>query len=126
MVWASTSRPAPCINVTPAAFSDIAMSRDCDMASRFTRLVIVRLSTSTRSGGLNGSSSSQLAVCGLPSTPGIRTPNVPALPSPVSTSEVAISVLLGTQSVSTQEPPMPSLSTTTTSAPSSAATSAAS
>ena len=44
----------------------------------------------------------------------------------VITSAVAISVLLGTQSVSTAEPPMPCESTTVTSAPSWAATSAAS
>ena len=42
------------------------------------------------------------------------------------TSAVAMRVLLGTQSVSTAEPPMPSLSTRVTSAPSWAATSAAS
>ena len=41
-------------------------------------------------------------------------------------SAVAIRVLLGTQSVSTAEPPSPSVSTTVTSAPSCAATSAAS
>ena len=41
-------------------------------------------------------------------------------------SEVAISVLLGTQSVSTAEPPSPSESTTVTRAPSWAATRAAS
>ena len=41
-------------------------------------------------------------------------------------SAVAISVLLGTQSVSTAEPPIPSVSTTVTSAPSWAATRAAS
>ena len=40
----------------------------------------------------------------------------------VITSAVAIRVLLGTQSVSTAEPPTPSVSTTVTSAPSWAAT----
>ena len=44
----------------------------------------------------------------------------------VISSAVAIRVLLGTQSVSTAEPPRPSESTTVTFAPSWAATSAAS
>src|SRR5262249_52710301 len=56
----------------------------------------------------------------------------PALPVPscstycVRASAIAINALLGTQSVSTQAPPRPSRSTTVTSAPSCAATSAAS
>ena len=54
----------------------------------------------------------------------LRIPSSPAPAKSVITSAVAISVLLGTQSVSTAEPPTPSLSTTVTSAPSWAATSA--
>ena len=60
-----------------------------------------------------------------PSSP-IITPSSLALLTSVISSAVAIRVLLGTQSVSTAEPPMPSLSTTVTSAPSWAATRAAS
>ena len=48
------------------------------------------------------------------------------VPISVISSAVAISVLLGTQSVRTAEPPTPSVSTTETSAPSCAATCAAS
>ena len=54
------------------------------------------------------------------------TPSSAAPAISVITSAVAISVLLGTQSVSTAEPPTPSVSTTVTSAPSWAATWAAS
>ena len=54
------------------------------------------------------------------------TPSSAAPPTSVISSAVAISVLLGTQSVRTAEPPIPSLSTTVTSAPSWAATRAAS
>ena len=53
-------------------------------------------------------------------------PSSSATSKSAMTSAVAMRVLLGTQSVSTAEPPMPSLSTTVTSAPSWAATSAAS
>ena len=52
------------------------------------------------------------------------TPSSAAPATSVISSAVAIRVLLGTQSVSTAEPPMPSVSTTVTSAPSCAATSA--
>ena len=54
------------------------------------------------------------------------TPSSCAVDMSVISSAVAISVLLGTQSVSTAEPPTPSVSTTVTSAPSCAATWAAS
>ena len=53
-------------------------------------------------------------------------PSSAAAATSVITSAVAIRVLLGTQSVSTADPPMPSESTTVTSAPSWLATSAAS
>ena len=53
-------------------------------------------------------------------------PSSAELPTSAISSAVAISVLLGTQSVRTAEPPMPSVSTTVTSAPSWAATWAAS
>ena len=56
-----------------------------------------------------------------PSSP-IITPSSLAVETSVISSAVAIRVLLGTQSVSTAEPPMPSESTTVTSAPSCAAT----
>src|SRR5690606_23362016 len=58
--------------------------------------------------------------------PSKRTPSDAASSSACFRTEVAISVLDGTQSVSTQEPPGPLRSTTVTSAPSCAATSAAS
>ena len=61
-----------------------------------------------------------------PSSSWRRTPSSSAPPTSVISSAVAISVLLGTQSVRTAEPPIPSLSTTVTSAPSWAATRAAS
>ena len=53
-------------------------------------------------------------------------PSSPASATSVITSAVAMRVLLGTQSVSTAEPPRPSVSTMVTSAPSWAATWAAS
>ncbi len=83
------------------------MSSLCAMASALTRWLIRARSTWT------------------PSSP-IITPSSLAPATSVISSAVAISVLLGTQSVSTAEPPSPSVSTTVTSAPSCAATRAAS
>ena len=85
------------------------MSEDCASASSLTRSLTRGRSTA-----------------GAPSVPGNRTPSSPASVMSAITSAVATRVLLGTQSVSTAEPPMPSVSTTVTSAPSCAATSAAS
>ena len=85
------------------------MSLDCASASVLTRSL-----TRARS------------VVGASPVPGNRMPSSPASVMSDISSAVAISVLLGTQSVSTAEPPTPSVSTTVTSAPSCAATSAAS
>ena len=70
--------------------------------------------------------STRMPVAASPSASWKATPS--SAPSAISviSSAVAIRVLLGTQSVSTAEPPMPSVSTIVTSAPSWAATSAAS
>ncbi len=81
------------------------MSADWSAASCSTRLLTLPRSTWT------------------PSSP-IITPSSLAIDTSVISSAVAISVLLGTQSVSTAEPPMPSESTTVTSAPSCEATNA--
>ena len=63
---------------------------------------------------------------GSPSWSSNCTPSSGAPENSVISSAVAIRVLLGTQSVTTAEPPRPSLSTTVTSAPICTATSAAS
>ena len=86
------------------------MSSDCARASALTRWFTLPRSTRT-----------PLLVVGP-----IITPSSLAPATSVISSAVAISVLLGTQSVRTAEPPTPSESTTVTSAPSWAATSAAS
>ena len=65
-------------------------------------------------------------VAGSPAWSENSTPSSAAPPMSAISSAVAIRVLLGTQSVSTAEPPMPSESTIVTRAPSWAATSAAS
>ena len=83
------------------------MSSLCAWASALTRRLTRARSTRT------------------PSSP-IITPSSLAPATSVISSAVAISVLLGTQSVRTAEPPSPSVSTTVTSAPSWAATRAAS
>ena len=83
------------------------MSSLCAWASALTRWLTRARSTRT------------------PSSP-IITPSSLAPATSVISSAVAISVLLGTQSVRTAEPPSPSVSTTVTSAPSCAATRAAS
>jgi hypothetical protein len=91
------------------------MSSDWLRARLSTRLLTVFRSTLTaRRGSPPGS------------PPSKRTPSSPDSSTSVIRSAVAISVLLGTQSVSTADPPMPSRSTTVTEAPSWAATNAAS
>ena len=87
------------------------MSRDCFSAS-----LITRWSTTSMSARRAPASSS-------PSAP---MPSSPACSVSVIHSAVAMSVLDGTTSVSTAEPPIPCRSTTCTSAPSWRATSAAS
>ena len=89
------------------------MSADWSAASRITRLLTCGRSTSN-------------VVAVSPSWSVIRTPSSAASLMSVISSAVAIRVLLGTQSVSTAEPPRPSESTTVTFAPSWAATRAAS
>jgi hypothetical protein len=84
------------------------MSADCLAASALIRAIIVVTSTTTSSPGW------------------ARMPSSGAPRNAVTASLVAMSVLLGTQSKSTQAPPAPSRSTTVTSAPSWTATSAAS
>src|SRR5262249_25894656 len=84
------------------------MSADCAAASRFTLLLITDVSMLTAS------------------RPAPRIPNCSVSRYAVTTSELAMKVLDGTQSCSTQAPPAPSASTTVTSAPSWAATRAAS
>ena len=87
------------------------MSADCASASVFTRSLTRARSTVT---ALLGSEPASLK----------EMPSSAASSMSAISSAVAIRVLLGTQSVSTAEPPRPSLSTTVTSAPSCAATSA--
>ena len=89
------------------------MSDDWSAASRITRW-LTRSRSTTTSWAASPSWSAKL----IPSS------GAPA--SSVISSAVAIRVLLGTQSVTTAEPPIPSLSTTVTWAPSWAATRAAS
>ncbi len=113
----ASSLPRPRITRPPALVTDAVMSLDWASASRLTRrLTLPRSTPCTRAASLSGgvssatmmpSSSYEVSKC-------------------VITSAVAISVLDGTQSVSTDAPPRPSQSTTVTSAPSWAATSAAS
>ena len=67
-----------------------------------------------------------MAVAASPSWSRKLTPSSADPASSLISSLVAISVLLGTQSVSTAEPPGPSVSTIVTSAPALAATWAAS
>ncbi len=81
------------------------MSVDWSAASCLTR--VLTRARSTRS-----------AVAASPSLSWKLTPSSAAPATSAISSAVAIRVLLGTQSVSTAEPPMPSLSTTVTSAPS--------
>ena len=66
------------------------------------------------------------SVPAVGTSPWTRMPRDPASAVTANRSAVATSVLLGTQSVSTAEPPGPSVSTMVTRAPSCAATSAAS
>ena len=87
------------------------MSADWSAASRLTR-------------SFTRARSTRMPVAASPSWSWKLTPSSAADAMSVITSAVAISVLLGTQSVSTAEPPMPSESTTVTSAPSCEATSA--
>ena len=89
------------------------MSRDWSAASCLTR-------------SLTRARSTLIVVAASPSRSRKFTPSSDASRSSVITSAVAIRVLLGTQSVRTAEPPTPSVSTTVTSAPSWAATCAAS
>ncbi len=88
------------------------MSRDCASASAFTRALTTARSTVTS------------PSAGAPDRS--RTPSGSLQANVVIDSLVAISVFDGTQSASTQAPPSPSRSTTSTSAPSWAPTSAAS
>ncbi len=90
------------------------MSSDWVRASLVTRALTRARSTLTRPSGPKSSDE--------PS----RTPSWPDSAVSVIDSAVAIRVFEGTQSVRTAEPPSPSRSTTVTSAPSCAATSAAS
>ena len=85
------------------------MSADWSAASCWTRRLTWPRSTETD-------------VAASPSRSVSRTPSSWRVETSVITSAVAIRVLLGTQSVSTALPPMPSVSTTVTSAPSWAAT----
>ena len=85
------------------------MSADWSAASALTRV-------------LTRARSTRIPVAASPSASWKATPSSAAPAMSVISSAVAIRVLLGTQSVSTAEPPMPSLSTTVTSAPSWAAT----
>ncbi len=111
------SRPRPRSTVTPARVTDWVMSWDCAIASRFTRRLTLPRSTPTTLAGLS--------MCGVSSATMMPSSSY-ELSKVVITSAVAISVFDGTQSVSTADPPRPSRSTTVTSAPSWAATSAAS
>ena len=89
------------------------MSDDWSAASCFTR-------------ALTRARSTAIDVAASPWWSWKLTPSSCAVPMSVISSAVAISVLLGTQSVSTADPPTPSVSTIVTSAPSWAATCAAS
>ena len=80
------------------------MSALCAAAS-----CLMRWLTSPRSTPMSEGS----GVCPL-----MRTPRLALLAAAVMTFAVAMRALLGTQSVSTAEPPRPSRSTTVTSAPS--------
>ena len=99
---------------TPSRSSRRAMSADWSAASCLTRALTRARSTDSVGGGV--------ALVVGEARPRARRRR----PCSVISSAVAIRVLLGTQSVSTAEPPRPSVSTTVTSAPSWAATSAAS
>ncbi len=105
--WRCANRPDAGTTVTPSAPSRDAMSLDCWCASALIRALTVVRSTAG-------------------SVPAVPTPTRGASRSAVTRALVAIRVLLGTQSVSTHEPPTPSRSTTVTAAPSWAATRAAS
>ena len=103
--WSTLNRPVPDSSVTPSRTSRFAMSSDCCRASCLMRVSTVATSTTT-------------------SPEPVPTPTRGASRMAVTRSLVAIRVLLGTQSVSTQAPPIPSRSITVTCAPSCAATSA--
>ena len=104
----SENRPDPAMIRTPSASSRAWMSADWATARPLTRRLTFARSSPT-------------AASSPPSSP--RTAESR---TEVMAPAAAISVLDGTQSVSTLAPPMPSRSTTVTSAPSCAATSAAS
>ena len=93
------------------------MSCDWASASRFTRRLTLPRSTPTTRAGLS--------MCGVSSATMMPSSSYEES-KVVITSAVAIRVFDGTQSVSTDAPPRPSQSTTVTSAPSWAATRAAS
>ena len=107
------SSPRPEMTSTPSFASRLAMSADWSEASCLTRRLSRPRSTVT-------------VVAASPSWSVSRTPSSADPATSVIRSDVAIRVLLGTQSVSTAEPPSPSRSTTVTYEPSWAATSAAS
>ena len=108
-----SSRPCPEMMRTPASTSEARMSSDCWRASESRRLL-----TAPRLIAISG-------LSGLPSLPRANscTPRSPARVIATAASAVAMSVLDGTTSVITAEPPMPARSTTVTSAPSCAAAS---
>ena len=113
-VCGPASRPVPVRTSIPSAASRAVTSADCAQASARTLAYSRGASTVARA---------------VPAEPGPQSRRMPRAAAPSSAAimpEVAISVLDGTQSVSTQAPPSPSRSTTVTLAPSCAATRAAS
>ena len=100
--WSAANRPDPAITWTPSAASRCAMSSDCCRASALIRPLTAPKSTDT--------------------APSVPSPTRGASRRAVTRSLVAMRVLLGTQSVSTHDPPSPSRSITVTCAPSWAAT----
>jgi hypothetical protein len=114
-VCGPSSRPAACTTVTFSWSSRRSTSADWARASAFTRVFTAARSTVTAD---DASAPAPPATPAPSAAPAKRRPSSPDPSTSVITSAVAISVLLGTQSVSTAEPPMPSRSTTVTSAPS--------
>src|SRR5690606_35225692 len=112
-----SSRPRPRSTRAPARVTEAVMSCDWARASRFTRRLTLPRSTPT--------TRAACSMCGVSSATMLPSSSYDES-KVVITSAVAMRVLDGTQSVSTDAPPRPSASTTVTSAPSCAATSAAS
>ena len=115
MVCGPASVAVPPMTSTPSAATRAVTSDDCARAS-----ALIRRCSRVASTGR--------APSPPPSPPPglMRIPRSAALFSTVTVLDVSIRVLEGTQSVSTQAPPSPSRSASVTSAPSCAATSAAS